>query len=326
MVKRQSADQLKTISNTQKRLEDLNSRLRDVIVQANPEQNGDYIMPPSDRLEASEMISQHLDYIDAGLDAVRSSVQASKDLGGPGLAAIEAEIEGVNRQMWVALNSVDPLYPSPPEEGYGLDARLDWLRESIRKVEDEFVRAADASNVTAADKQKVEQVETVLMGLWDIIQSGLADIQQRKEERKRIRLEKGLQDDEDELSGDESFEPDEPYSLPAFSTKVQWLYAQATSLKEQKSVLKRLIKQQRELNNKSDTQRDIELQAKVDEHSRTKDLLERTEKEAMEALQKLADVLRDLEAAQKTNAADESAAIKAAQDQLKERNDTIAAL
>ncbi|KAA8575203.1 hypothetical protein EYC84_004400 [Monilinia fructicola] len=50
----------------------------------------------------------------------------------------------------------------------------------------------------------------------------------------------------------------EPFTLQSFSAKVQWLYSSATKLKEHKKVLQRQIKQQRELNNTSDAQKDAE--------------------------------------------------------------------
>src|SRR5205823_1084062 len=124
-----------------------------------------------------------------------------------------------------------------------------------------------------------EQMETVMMGLWDIIQSGEEEIRQRKKERRQTRMAQNLPEEED-MSSDEDFNPNEQFSLQAFSAKVQWLYTQATRLKDQKKVLQRQIKQQRELNSKSDATKDAELMQKVEELQRTKDLLTRTEMDA----------------------------------------------
>ncbi|TFB04924.1 hypothetical protein CCMA1212_003010 [Trichoderma ghanense] len=142
-----------------------------------------------------------------------------------------------------------------------------------------------------------EQIESVLVGLWNKMQSGFAEKKQRNEERRKHRQEKGLVDDDD-TSDDDAFDADETYSLIAFSSKVQWLYSQASTLKDQKSVLKRQIKQQRELNNKTDAEKDEEIERRQEELDQTRFLLERAEKDAFDAQTMLADALQDLEKAQ----------------------------
>ncbi|KAL7821404.1 Up-regulated during septation domain-containing protein [Trichoderma aethiopicum] len=141
-----------------------------------------------------------------------------------------------------------------------------------------------------------EQIESVLVGLWNKMQSGFAEKKQRNEERRKHRQEKGLVDDDD-TSDDDAFDADETYSLIAFSSKVSWLYSQASTLKDQKSVLKRQIKQQRELNNKTDAEKDEEIERRQEELDQTRFLLERAEKDAFDAQTMLADALQDLEKA-----------------------------
>lgn len=326
MLKAQSADQFKLISKTERKLEELNVRLRDVIIEFDPEKNSRYSRVPTGKLEPGELLGSQLDYLAKGLKYINDERSLQASSSGRDAETV-AKLEDFNGQVHGILQTVAPDYPLPPTqmEG-GLDQQLDWLEESLRAIDSELTRALDNSSATSADRQKTEQVETVLEGLWDIIQSGYADIQQRKEDRRKTRLAQGLQADEDDMSGDESFDTSETYSLQAFSARVQWLYAQATRLKEQKSVLKRQIKQQRELNNKSDTAKDAELQQKVDELQQTRDLLDRTEKEAQDAQEKLVQALADLDMYQQSNAANESAAVKAVQDQLKEKNAALASL
>ncbi|KAL7937513.1 Up-regulated during septation domain-containing protein [Trichoderma chlorosporum] len=142
-----------------------------------------------------------------------------------------------------------------------------------------------------------EQIESVLIGLWNKMQSGFAAKKQQNEERRKQRADKGLVDDDD-TSDDDAFDADENYSLIAFSSKVDWLYSRASTLKDQKSVLKRQIKQQRELNNKTDAEKDEEIERRQEELDQTRFLLERAEKDAMDAQTMLADALQDLEKAQ----------------------------
>lgn len=69
-----------------------------------------------------------------------------------------------------------------------------------------------------------------------------------------------------QISSDEGSGIHQPFSLAAFSDKVQLLVSRATSHKEQQGILRRQIRQQRELNSKSDTEKEIHV------HSLTKQL------------------------------------------------------
>lgn len=321
-VKRQSAEQLDTIRNAEQSLGDLNDLLRDVVIQINPEKNGNY-----GPVEPGESISGHLDYISHGLRTIQQT-QASAhgketDTAAASLAEAEGRMESLNRQVFVVVQTFSALHPMPPNySGSGLEEQFGWLDEALQVLQIEV----EKSRASSAGNQQAEQIETVLSGLWDIIQSGYADIQQRKQDRRKTRMDKGISEDDEELSADEDWDVNEPYSLSAFSAKVQSLYAQATSLKDQKSVLKRQIKQQRELNNKSDVEKDQETRTRAEELQRTKDLLDRTETEAKEAQEKLAGALADLDTLQVSTNANETAVISAAKDQLRERDTRIIAL
>jgi chromosome segregation ATPase len=135
------------------------------------------------------------------------------------------------------------------------------------------------------------------------------------------------------MSPDEGGDPSEVFSLQAFSAKVQWLYSQATRLKDQKKVLQRQIKQQRELNSKSDAVKDAEFAQKAEELERMKALLTRTENDADQVREQLSVVMEKLDEARQqemlrdqARAGDESAATRQAQAELDSRNQTIAAL
>ena len=118
-----------------------------------------------------------------------------------------------------------------------MEVKLDYLGDSLQTIQTQLLRAADLSSSASTSRQNSDQVETVLTGLWDIIQSGFAEIQQQKTTRRQNRANSGQTPDDDDMSGDEAVDVNETYSLQAFSAKVQWLYSQATRLREQKSVL-----------------------------------------------------------------------------------------
>ncbi|KAL1860608.1 hypothetical protein Daus18300_009098 [Diaporthe australafricana] len=335
-LKKQKSGQLDVITTTERSLEDLNNRLRDLVIQINPTKNGGYRPAPSGNYEPGELVNSQLDYLAEGLAAIQrdqeghSRLLADSNRNSDNSAAMllqaEERLDALSRQVFQAVQSVDEDQPAPPAaKDAGIQERFDWIELTLPVLQN----ASSASD----GAQQAEQIETVLAGLWDIIQSGYADINRQRDARRQVRLGKGMPDDEDDVSADESFDYDEPYSLNAFSTKVQWLFRQATGLKEQKSVLKRQIRQQRDLNSKTDTEKDVELRNKVEELNRTKNLLafceenaQQSKTEAEESQQKLSQALADLDSLQGTQAANETAATSAVQDQLRERNAKIGSL
>ncbi|KAK4194192.1 Up-regulated during septation-domain-containing protein [Triangularia verruculosa] len=346
----QTSEQQRTISIAESRLEDLNDKLRDMIIAFNPTKNEGFGHPEADTLE------EQLDYLENGLNtAIEEQRQQSADLTKTDKVAAEAaaasseaatlattlskvessfgqteiRLQNLNRQVLFILQQAN-VDQAPPPEG-DLNVQLNYLEDSIDKVSSEIGRVVEASMAGSASKRDLEQVDAVLVGLWEIIQTGYAEIARQKAARKQARaLGQGTPDEDEDLSSNE-FEGDtnEPYSLPAFSAKVQWLYAQATGLREQKYILQRQIKQQRELNNRSESEKDQELQAKKEELEKTHMLLDDSELAAQEAQEKLQKVLIDLDSLQKASAANETASsssVKVVQDQLKERNAQLSAL
>ncbi|WQF81577.1 Putative up-regulated during septation protein [Colletotrichum destructivum] len=361
-LKKENAQRLQSVSDTEQKLTTFNNSLRGVIVNFNPTKNGGYREPPSasadGRAEPGATLGSQVEYLEASLSAVRQEqellgqssgrlqeAEAAAAQASVALSQAESRVEGLNQQLRDILVAVDPSYPKVPDSG--LDDQFDWLQRALSVVDEEMKKIAIKSTVK---KQDDEQVEAVLMGLWDIIQTGFASIQKQKADRRRTRLEQGVSENDDDMSGDEAVDTSEPYSLSAFSTKVQWLYSQATSLKEQKSVLKRQIKQQRELNNKSDSQKDEELRAKQDQLDQLRaaqmraeeekileltlkqdqldqlrSLLERSEEEVAETQEKLVKAQREAETASITRMANQSSAART-QDDIKERDAKIASL
>ncbi|KAM7211842.1 putative involucrin repeat protein [Rhypophila decipiens] len=339
-----SDEQRRIISDTERKLETLNTRLRDVVITFNPTENAEF-PEPSPSSGSGDSLNRQIEYLEMGLAAASeeqkyfaqenskdSEYKAKADEAISARVEAEERIQELNRQVYELLLQSNTDAPTPDATA-SLDNKLDYLGNALQVIQIELETAADLSESATAKKQNSDQVETVLTGLWDIIQSGFAEIQQQKVARKQNRANMGLPPDEDDMSGDESVDPNETYSLQAFSAKVQWLYAQATSLKEQKSVLKRQIKQQRELNNKSDAEKDQEVKTKSEELEKLKLLLDDSELAAKDARDKLAEALNNLDALQKASEENDSTSARAvqeqtrlAQDQLKERSAKVAAL
>lgn len=339
-LRNDGAERAAVLSDTERKLEDLNTNLRELIIRLNPAKYENFQQPPSAYTNAQDtgvvpggLVGSQLSYLEEGLAAaVEEQVMQNAEAmqradAAASVAQVEDRIQTLNRQVAETLQAREFDYPSPPDSStVGLGDHLVYLQEAIATMQTEMSRAAELSSSSSASKQRTDQVETVLTGLWDIIQSGYADIQQAKAERRRVRAEKGLEPEEEDMSPDEAIETDEPYSLQAFSAKVQWLYAQATSLKDQNSVLKRQIKQQRELNNKSSTEKDAELVRITEELATTRSLLDNVEQEARDAQEKLAKALEDLDTMQQARANNEAASIAEARQQLAERDNVISEL
>ncbi|KFY53449.1 hypothetical protein V496_07604 [Pseudogymnoascus sp. VKM F-4515 (FW-2607)] len=99
--------------------------------------------------------------------------------------------------------------------------------ERLDNLDGDAPRAVEAPNGMGAD------AEAKLKELWEM-------------------MHPGAKDGEDDM-------PMQDFSLLAFSSKVQSLHNQTAMLNDQKEVLQRQIKQQRELNNKSDETKDREM-------------------------------------------------------------------
>ncbi|RDW65026.1 hypothetical protein BP6252_10677 [Coleophoma cylindrospora] len=333
----QLESQLKTISMTEEKLEDLNTRLRAVIVKANPQNESSYGKPPRAQTNAARSpgdaevrLSSHLEYLERGIKELDQDQRQSRNDGAKD-AALEETIERLNNQVRGLLLPHKPNQPMPPRlTGDGHREQLAYFQELVRALEMELSNAVSNASRGVQVQDNQSQMETVLTGLWEVIQNGQAEIKRRKQERREARMAQGFEPDEDDVS-DDGDDPNEAFSLPAFSSKVQWLYSQATSLKDQKKVLQRQIKQQRELNSKTDATKDAEITQKTEELERTKALLLRTEADANSVRQQLSDIMEQLDRVkqaenqrQQNLAGGEAAAVRAAQDELTARNEQFA--
>ena len=368
-------EQMQLIVLTEQKLEDLNSRLRAVIVKVNPQRSASMEAPPlsktgpDGRTKApGDTLQSHLEYLERGLtlvdqehgqsqqrqqevlrtqeesfrnqlESARKELQSSRSQEEAprskqeSAGAIEETLEEMNHDVRNLLLPFDANRPEPPQlTGVGMDAQLSYFQESLRAIEVELSRTTASVAKNTTNQGTLEQMETVISGLWDIIRSGEEEERQRKQERRQTRKAQNLPQDEDDMSEDDGM-TNETFSLQAFSTKVQFLYAQATQLKEHKMVLKRQIKQQRELNNKSDATKDAEIVQRQEELERTQALLTRTEMDADQVREQLSVMMEKLDEARQESSLrdqsrsnDENSAVRSAQAELELRGQRIATL
>ncbi|KAG6316173.1 hypothetical protein E4U44_000872 [Claviceps purpurea] len=295
------------------KLQGLNMSLRETIVRFNPEVNDGYDEPPEissiPDAKLEDLLKSQTEYLESGLVAV----QAEQEYFAGG-NQIGERIETINLQLRDLLMMSDPHYTPttiPPESD--VNGQMAYLEKSIRSVDSQLARANSSSSGANSE------TGPVLTGLWESIQRGFSEAKKRKDDHRRARTEKGLPEDDDDASDDEGFDTAEPYSLEAFADRVQWMHAQSLTLRDQKYVLKRQIKQQRELNNKSDAEKDEELARKQEDLEQSQEMLSRAEQSATDVQRMLSEAMKELEDA-RTAASD---TVDAAEASVQKRENRI---
>ncbi|EDU44987.1 involucrin repeat protein [Pyrenophora tritici-repentis Pt-1C-BFP] len=276
--------------STATRLQELNERLRTLIIEANPERDQDYSLPPL-ALEGTpdaSTLDRQLEFLDQGLRSISAEQANMRTNARHALSEVEGRLEGINNQLYTVVSRSDQrtekIAPPPAITGSGSTEQLNYMENTVYTLEqmqyaiDEQINQLRSRAVPVSDSESAElaeKYENTMRGLWDMILKGEAQARERKRERRRLMEEDP--DAEEQLSPDEDANANESYSLLAFSSKVQMLFSRATNLKEKQSVLMRQIKQQRELNSKSDAQKEAEF-----ERLNTQVLSARSEKKTME--------------------------------------------
>lgn len=252
------AQQTWTILETERRLEDLNQRLRESISETNP--NFRQLPVPPARVPGVDedhvsALEEQLIYLEKGVGVMQEDQNNALHDAKRKIYATEERLEDLNTQLhgMITRSSQDHSgqYPLPPEmSGRNPEAQIHYLEAGLDTVEQTMQRLTEASFALStrsnAHEEKAGQFETVFQGLWDIIIAG---------------EEEPGQSDSQRLGGNptDSYEPPKTragFSLHEFSAKVQALYGRATGLQEQKDILARQIQQQRELNSKSEAEKD----------------------------------------------------------------------
>jgi hypothetical protein len=272
------AQQTRTILETERRLEDLNQRLRNSISETNA--NFRQLPAPPARLPETDddamcALEEQLTYLEKGVGAIQEDQNNALHDAKRKIYATEERLEDLNTQLhgMITRSSQDHngQYPLPPEmSGQNPEVQVRYLEEGLDTVEQTMQRLTDASfalsSRSTAHEEKAEQFETVLQGLWDIIFTGEEETGQRNQQPLV-----GKPDGSNAPSTNHG-----GFSLQEFSAKVQALYARATGLQEQKEILARQIQQQRELSNKSEAEKEAKFAELVIELDQTKQSLEKT--------------------------------------------------
>ena len=249
------------IVEIESRVEDLNARLRDMILEWKPRKE-DLPQPPRDLADdpanPTEILWEQIEFLDQCLDAMHE-LQAQELRAHPTTVvqvsdlALEEKLETLNSQLFDIMTQNNPdenknYFPPPEASGEGLQDQIDYLQGGLRAVnrrirllvEEDHASSSKLSNY----QERAEQYVSVIGNLWDILTAS------ESEKHQRDLGEEGF----DDLSSDD-------FSLQAFSAKVQELHARSIELSNHKAVLTRQVQQQRELNDSADAAKDTRMNA-----------------------------------------------------------------
>lgn len=294
------------LNDVNTRLQFLNGQMRSLISQAKRGRQGSIDDSPDDIPSAypeddepTARINIQLEQLQDGifslLEEHKYSMQSREDNSNGSKQdqnLLEGQLEDVNNQLFSLLSNSENVQPPPQITGHGAQEQISYLENKISIVEQKlqqfdqiqnshYATSKELDDVRAtanAHSEKATQHEKVMLGLWDTISSN---------ESAQASRDVGPADEEPETTA-------QPFSVSAFSAKVQHLFARSNDFETQTDILRRQIQQQRELAGKSDS----------DDAVRAGELqeLREREQEAMEELEanrkrieELEDQISDLE-------------------------------
>ncbi|KAL8900281.1 MAG: hypothetical protein Q9192_001153 [Flavoplaca navasiana] len=206
----------------------------------------------------------------------------------------------------------------PPEAL--IQSHLDHLEEGLEAitrnqnatVENLKREKKDLLSKSASHADKAGQYEANLTGLWSVLASG----HDRNRQGQSPRDSSGSDDSRS------SFKSNEPFSLEGFAHRVRSLHSKNGLLREQKDILTRQVQQQRELNGKSDAEKDAQISDLTTELEQLHIALEAKHNEAKESRDELVLVTQHLDTARQEATLNEQQREKAVRDVLEKERQT----
>lgn len=264
----------RAITDTERRLEELNNRLRESIAQIT-KHNMTESVPPlrgvQDEQDPAAALADHLGYLERSVLSLQNAQNAAVQESRAPLYATEERIVDLNTQLRSIITRGPQghrsEHPLPPEvSGKGPDLQLSYLEDGLDTVEQRMHSLTEENrslSTKASGAEDGNRYRTVLLGLWDILIGGEEDLRRQDPiQREALR---------------------EEFSLQLFSNKVQTLFARATGLQEQKDILSRQVQQQREVNSQSDSTKDAKLSEVSADLEQARNTMAEKEREAREA-------------------------------------------
>jgi len=305
------------LASVQNRLEQLNDQLRHVIGEASRTLGQDP-EPELDLHDDDDDPNLRLDKRFSRLESnLRLLEQDQRDVNTHYLQmqntrdAVEEQLEGLNRQVHNTLllcsdmQNMESLREVPPASGQGYQQQFQYLEESLLAMEQLLKQHRSDLDKTGSYMKKIGEYEATMSGLWEILQS---------DPRSHRPSMTGVDTVDQQGFPGPTSPLREDFSLQAFNAHVQHLFSRVQASQQQQDILRRQIQQQRELNGKSDAEKDrqlTELQTAHDqlsqEHSLAQEELTKTmashtqaEEQASQAKLELVNVMNEFEQLKRT--------------------------
>ena len=272
--------QTQAILETERKLEDLNTRLRESIAritstsQPNPVP---LVRGLQTGLRPGELLDDQIRYLTECFAALQESQDTLKQEVKRSADVTEEKLENLSTQLREIITrpfkGQKSDYPLPPVvAGKGYEGQINYLETGLGAVQQWLQRLNDDKDTLfsqpADSEEKSSQYDAVLVGLWEILLGGEEEVRRQDPIQREVRSE--------------------GFSIQAFSAKVQTLFARATGLQEQKEILAGQVQQQRELNSNSNSQKNIKVTEISLELEQAKQSLSQKEQETNEARDNLA--------------------------------------
>lgn len=201
-------------------------------LQQPPEATGHGYQGQVQYLEESLMTMEQL------LQQHSHALQSARDAGGGASKAIDD----------AHANAAQQVFEAQERAAQQVSEAQELAAQQLSEAQEQAAQqVSDAQTKASQHQQKATEYETTVIGLWEILQMDSAP-------PPSPRPDVSLDSDDPPVTPRSPMQ--ESFSLQAFSARVQHLFDRAQSAKEQHEILRRQIQQQRELNGKSDAEKD----------------------------------------------------------------------
>ena len=280
--------QSQLVLEIEKRMEDLNVQLREVILAMKPRK--EELPHPARELRDDPdnpdiILNEQVDFLEACLESMQKLLEERREAGA--YDSPENKLEAFNNRLFDLMTQHDPeraskYFPPPQANGDTLLDQFEYLEQGLKAVDrrlDELGEFEETSaEKLASYQERAEQYVTVVGFLWDMF----------------------LAKDREEASREGRPPPQDKFSLQELSQKVQELHAKYYEMLDHKDVLTRQIQQQRQLTTTADATKDQKLNTMREENEDLKGQLQTTSEEAAVHLERLNLTMAELEAAKNT--------------------------
>ena len=250
--------QTEAILETERRLWEFNQRLYDAVMQATSSQSTLPVPPEpaySEGEDPDRTLQDQASYLESGFEQMEEAQTQAFQSYKASAQKTEERLEDLNTQLHgiIIKSSPDtsPQHPLPPHiDRCGPEEQITFLENGLDTLEERVFRLKEEhqslSTRSAYHEKNAAHYETMLQGLWPSLAEG------------------------------------EKFSTDAFAFKVSSLNTRLSDLSQQKEILNRQVQQQREINSKSDGEKDSKLASVIEELEITKAESEKVRTEMQE--------------------------------------------